>query len=47
MLFCRGGILYLIFNDIAPRAHLKHREFPALGAVSGFLFGLVGALLIH
>lgn len=47
MLFCSGGILYLIFNDIAPRAHLKHRDFPAIGAVSGFLLGLVGAQLIH
>lgn len=47
MLFCSGGILYLIFDDIAPRAHLKNREFPAVGAVSGFLLGLVGAMLIH
>ena len=47
MLFCSGGILYLIFNDIAPRAHLKHRDFPAIGAVSGFLLELVGAMLIH
>ena len=47
MLFCRGGILYLIFDDIAPRAHLKHQDFPAIGAVSGFLLGLVGTMLIH
>jgi ZIP family zinc transporter len=47
MLFCSGGILYLIFDDIAPRAHLKHRDFPAIGAVSGFLLGLVGTMLIH
>lgn len=45
--FCSGGILYLIFNDIAPRAHLKRRDFPAVGAVAGFLFGLVGSLWIH
>lgn len=47
MLFCSGGILYLIFDDIAPRAHLKHRDFPAIGAVSGFLLGLVGTMLLH
>lgn len=47
MLFCSGGILYLIFDDIAPRAHLKNHEFPAVGAVSGFLLGLAGAMLIH
>jgi len=47
MLFCSGGILYLIFDDIAPRAHLKHHDFPAIGAVSGFLLGLVGTMFIH
>lgn len=47
MLFCSGGILYLIFDDIAPRAHLKNHEFPAIGAVSGFLLGLAGVMLIH
>ncbi len=47
MLFCSGGILYLIFDDIAPRAHLKNHEFPAIGAVSGFLLGLVGMMFIH
>ncbi|WP_305043458.1 ZIP family metal transporter [Geoalkalibacter sp.] len=47
MLFCSGGILYLIFDDIAPRAHLKHHDFPAVGAVSGFLLGLAGTMLVH
>lgn len=47
MLFCSGGILYLIFQDIAPRAHLKHRNFPALGAVTGFLLGMTGTMLLH
>jgi len=47
MLFSSGGILYLIFNDIAPRAHLKNHEFPAIGAVSGFLLGMVGTMFIH
>lgn len=47
MLFCSGGILYLIFEDIAPGAHLKHRDFPAIGAVSGFLLGMMGTMIIH
>lgn len=47
MLFCSGGILYLIFDDIAPHAHMKHRDFPAVGAVSGFLLGMAGTMLIH
>jgi zinc transporter, ZIP family len=47
MLFCSGGILYLIFQDIAPRAYLKHHNFPAIGAVSGFLLGMIGTMLIH
>lgn len=47
MLFCSGGILYLIFEDIVPHAHLKNRDFPAIGAVLGFLLGMMGAMLIH
>lgn len=47
MLFCSGGILYLIFQDIAPRAHLQHHHFPALGAVTGFLLGMTGTMLLH
>jgi len=47
MLFCSGGILYLIFEDIAPGAHLQHQDFPAVGAVSGFLLGMLGTMLLH
>jgi len=47
MLFCSGAILYLIFQSIAPGAHLAHRDFPALGAVSGFLMGMAGTMLVH
>jgi len=47
MLFASGGILYLIFQDIAPGAHLRHRDFPALGAVSEFLLGMLGTMMIH
>lgn len=47
VLFCSGGILYLIFEDIAPKAHSKRDNFPALGAVAGYLLGLLGTMMIH
>lgn len=47
MLFCSGGILYLVFEDIAPGAHLAHHDFPAVGAVSGFLAGMLGTMVLH
>lgn len=40
-----GGILYLIFQDIAPQSRLKNHWFPPLGAVLGFGTGLLGQLL--
>jgi ZIP family zinc transporter len=46
MLFASGGILYLIFQDIAPQSRLKRHWFPPLGAVLGFSVGLLGSLLI-
>ncbi|HEX5092788.1 MAG TPA: hypothetical protein VFV84_08900 [Burkholderiales bacterium] len=46
MLFASGGILYLIFQDIAPQARLRNHWFPPLGAVSGFALGLLGVLWI-
>jgi ZIP family zinc transporter len=42
MLFSSGGIVYLIFQDIAPMSKLKKNWFPALGASLGFLVGMVG-----
>ncbi len=47
MLFCSGGILYLIFADIAPGAHLKNDHFPPVGSLLGFLFGMIGTMVIH
>ncbi|MFP7674387.1 ZIP family metal transporter [Marivita sp. S0852] len=44
MLFSAGGILYLIFEDVAPHVPLEHRWGPPLGAVAGFLLGLAGHL---
>lgn len=47
LLFCSGGILYLVFEDIAPQAKLKNEAFPAVGAIAGFLLGMVGTMLVH
>jgi ZIP family zinc transporter len=44
MLFASGGLLYLIFQDIAPQAVLRRHWFPALGAVTGFSVALLGQL---
>jgi ZIP family zinc transporter len=47
MLFAAGGILYLIFQDIAPQSRLKRHWGPALGAVLGFAAGLLGQMLVE
>ncbi|WP_411825874.1 ZIP family metal transporter [Luteolibacter sp. AS25] len=44
-LFAAGGILYLVIEDIAPQAKLSNSRRPALGAVAGFLLGLIGHML--
>jgi ZIP family zinc transporter len=46
MLFASAGILYLTFQDIAPQARLRNHWAPALGAVAGFLVGLLGHVLV-
>ncbi|PFG11669.1 MULTISPECIES: ZIP family metal transporter [unclassified Marinobacter] len=46
MLFASGGILYLVFQDIAPQARLDKHWLPPMGAVLGFLFGVLGQLAI-
>lgn len=46
MLFASGGILYLIFQDIAPQARLKKHWAPPLGAVVGFCIAVLGHLLL-
>jgi len=42
MLFASGGILYLIFQDIAPQSHMRRHWAPPLGAVFGFCLGMLG-----
>ncbi len=46
MLFASGGILYLIFQDIAPQSRMQHHWAPPLGAVLGFCLGLLGQSLV-
>lgn len=45
-LFAAGGILYLIFQDIAPQAKLEKHWAPPLGAVAGFLLGVMGKVVV-
>ena len=47
MLFASGGILYLIFQDIAPQSRLDKHWAPPLGAVFGFCFALFSKMLIE
>lgn len=46
-LFAAGGILYIIFQDIAPQARLKKHWAPPMGAVAGFLLGVLSKVLIE
>lgn len=47
MLAAAGGILYLIFQDIAPAARLQRHRAPPLGAVLGFCAALLGQRLLE
>lgn len=46
MLLAAGGILYLIFQDIAPQSRLKKHWAPPLGAVFGFCLALFSKVLL-
>ncbi|MGP9799039.1 ZIP family metal transporter [Halomonas sp. 86] len=46
MLFASAGILYLVFQDIAPGSKLEQHGMPAIGAVAGFLLGLMGNMVL-
>lgn len=46
MSFAGGGILYLIFQDIAPQSKMKRHWTPPLGAVLGFIIGMIGKQLL-
>lgn len=46
MMLASGGIIYLMFQDIAPTVPLENTLLPPLGAILGFGVGLAGYLLI-
>ncbi|MCB5162763.1 ZIP family metal transporter [Marinomonas algarum] len=46
MLFASGGILYAVFQDIAPQAVLEKHWAPPMGAVMGFALGLAGYMIV-
>jgi len=46
MLFSAGGILYLVFQDIAPMAKLRNHWTPPLGATLGFMLAMIGQKLL-
>lgn len=46
MLFSAGGIMYIIFQDIAPLLQFKKRKTIAFGVNLGFIIGMLGEALI-
>jgi ZIP family zinc transporter len=45
MLLASGGILYLIFQDIATQVILRKHRGPPLAAVLGFALAMLGSVL--
>lgn len=45
MVFSSGGILYIVFGDIAPQAKVANQWLPPLGALAGFLLGVIGQMM--
>jgi ZIP family zinc transporter len=46
MTFASGGILYLLIRDIIPDSKLEKSYLTSLGAILGFLIGIIGDKLI-
>lgn len=46
MLFSAGGILYLVFQDIAPLIKYKTHRVPAFSATLGFMIGIIGVKVL-
>ena len=46
MTFAGGGILYLMFQEIAPKVVLRNAWLPPMGALAGFFVGVLGEVLI-
>lgn len=47
MMFSAGGIVYLMFQDLAPQARLERHWGPPLGAIAGFALGLGGHMALQ
>lgn len=45
MLLASGGILYSIFQDLAPQVKLEKHWAPPMGAVLGFVLGMYGLMV--
>jgi ZIP family zinc transporter len=43
MLLASGGILYLIFQDIAPQVILRKHRGPPLAAILSFALAMLGS----
>ncbi len=46
MTFASGGILYLLIQDIIPESKLEKNYVTSLGAIFGFLVGVIGEKLV-
>jgi ZIP family zinc transporter len=46
MMAAAGGILFLMFQDIAVKARLKNSQAPSLAALAGFSVGIIGQALV-
>lgn len=47
MLFAAGGIMYSVFQDMAPQIKLDKHWGPPLATVLGFALGIAGLMLTH
>jgi len=47
VLTAAGGILYSVFQDIAPKVKLEKHWGPPMGAVLGFMLGMIGEMLVN
>jgi ZIP family zinc transporter len=46
MIFASGGILYLLIQDIIPEGKIENNYLTSIGAVLGFLVGIIGEIVI-
>lgn len=46
MTFASGGILYLLIQDIIPESKMEKNYLTSLGAILGFLVGIIGEKII-